>query len=104
LSRTVTSGFTSVNKRLDSIIVSQSSIDNAVTVVSNLLTDLSNDNQTILADLTAIQSAIANGQPVDTTALDAVVGRVQNVQAGIDSAVTSLTDTANPTPPVTPTA
>lgn len=104
LSRQVVAGFNATNKRLDAIIVSQASIDNAVTTVTNFLTDLSNDNQTILADLTAIQQQIANGQPVSTAALDAVVGKVGAVQTGIDSATQQLTAVANPTPPPPPPA
>lgn len=103
LNRQLVSGFNAVNKRLDSIIVSQASIDNAVSTVTDLLTDLGNQNATMLTDIQELQTALANGTPVTTTALDAIVAHVAAVKTGIDDAVGQLTTTANPpaTPPAT---
>lgn len=87
---------TSLERKVNQIMSEAADIANAVTVVTNLLNDVSSDNQTILADITAIQDQIANGQPVDTSALDAVIAKVSNVQSGLDSAVENLSNVASP--------
>jgi hypothetical protein len=81
----------------------QTDIDNAVTVLTGLLTDLGGDETTVVNDLTLIKQQIANGQPVDTTKLDAAIATVTGVQTGLDGAITSLTGVANPTTSTTPT-
>jgi hypothetical protein len=86
----ISNGFRQINQRLDKIIMSQQSIDNAVTVITGLLTDAAVNNQTILTDLTELQTKIANGTPVDTTALDNVVSQVSAVQSNLDNAVSNL--------------
>lgn len=107
LSVQTTRGFQNVTAQMGKIVSEiQTSIDNAVTVVGGLLADLGTDNQEILADITAIQQLIANGQPVDVTALDAIVAKVSGVQSGIDQATSALGAVAVPPtpPPVTPPA
>jgi hypothetical protein len=84
----------------------QTDIDNATNIVTGLLNDVSGDDATILSDLVLIKEQIANGQPVDTTKLDAAMATVSGIQSGLDQAVTSLTGTASPTtsaPAPTPT-
>lgn len=68
----------------------QADINNAVTAITGLLTDLGNVTGTILADVTAIQQALASGQPVTTGALDSAVSGIAAVDTAIDSAVGSL--------------
>ena len=64
-------------------MTAQDDINNAVTVVTGLLsdiqarvTDANTQLGTLATDLTAIQQQIAAGQPVSTAALDTVVGNV----------------------------
>lgn len=83
---------------------SQGDIDNATTVITGLLTDLGNQDASILADVQSLLTQIANGQPVDTSALDTIVAKVAAAQSETDSAVGTLNTAANPAPPATPTA
>jgi hypothetical protein len=91
---------------LKEILVSESQtqtdIDNAVAVVTGLLTDIGTQNGVVLTDLGEIQTALSNGQPVDLSKLDTIVASVGAVQASLDTAVASLTAVA--APPVTPPA
>jgi hypothetical protein len=98
-----------LNWKADLIIMSQTDINNAVTAITALLTDLGTQTASILSDVTAIQAALAAGQPVSTTALDSTVAGVTAVQTALDGAVSSLGSLvpapggATP-PPSTPTA
>jgi hypothetical protein len=98
-----------LNWKADLIIMSQTDINNAVTAITALLTDVGNQTSSILTAVTAIQAALAAGQPVDTTALDSVVAGVQQVDTALDTAVGQLGSLvpapggATP-PPSTPTA
>lgn len=74
----------------------QTSINNAVTAITTLLTDLSGQTTTILNDVKAVQADLASGTPVDTTALDSAVAGISTVQTALDSAVSTLTTTATP--------
>ena len=89
-----------LNWKADLIIMSQTDINNAVTAITGLLTDLGNQTSAILADVTAIQAALANGQPVDTSQLDSVVSGVQAVDTALDTAVSQLGSLV-PAPPTT---
>lgn len=80
----------------------QGDVNNAVTVITGLLTDLGTQDATIVTDVQQVITDLANGQPVSTDALDAIVAKVQSVQTQTDTAVSSLTTAANPTPPTTP--
>jgi peptidoglycan hydrolase CwlO-like protein len=94
----------------------QTDINTAVEVVTGLLTDVGDkladvNTQlgTLATDLLAIQQQIANGQPVDTSALNTMVGNVAAVQASLDStsaaldtAVANVTAVASPPAPAVP--
>jgi hypothetical protein len=101
----ITAGFAQINKRLDSIVMSQDAINSAVQTFGNLLTDLTTDNQEILTDLQTLVNSANSGTPVDVTALTALAGRVAAVQNGLDAAVGNLnTLAAPPASPAAPTA
>ena len=93
-------------------MTAQDDINNAVTVVTGLLsdiqarvTDANTQLGTLATDLTAIQQQIAAGQPVSTAALDTVVGNVAAVQASLDSMGAALdTGVANVTAVAVPPA
>jgi hypothetical protein len=82
----------------------QTDIDNATTVVTGLLTDLTAQNAAILADITQVQTDLANGVPANTAALDAIVAKVTAVQTGLDSATATLTSAVTPASSATPPA
>ena len=102
----------------EKIMAAQDDINAAVTAVTGLLTDvgakLADANTqlaTLATDLTAIQAQIANGQPVNTAALNTAVGNVAAVQASLDStsaaldaAVANVTAVASPPAPAAPAA
>jgi len=75
---------------------SQADVNAANTAVVALLTDVSDDVATILADVKSIQAALASGQPVDTTALDSTVAGIAAVQSSLDSATSQLTGVVPP--------
>jgi hypothetical protein len=101
----IQAGFRQVNNRLDTITVTQADINNAVTGVTNLLQDVSTQAGTIVTDIAAIKTALWNGEPVDTSQLDAIMSTAQAAQDALDTATSSLSSVANPpaTPPTTPT-
>jgi hypothetical protein len=79
-----------LNWKADQILMSQADINNAVTAITTLLTDIGTQTSAILTDVTAIQAALAAGQPVSTTALDTTVAGIQAVDTALDAAVTQL--------------
>lgn len=99
---------TKVDTLMSSVSAQQADINAAVTAVTSLLTDIGNQTTQILAAVTAVQQDLANGTPVDTTALDSAVSGIQAVDSALDTAVTSLAAVATPpatgTPPTSPTA
>ena len=90
--------FRTINAKLDRIIMSQADIDSAVTAVQGLLSDISTQTASILAD---VQAFAANPSD-DTTQLDTAVAGIQQVQTALDSAVTQLGAAAPVTPPPAP--
>lgn len=70
-----------IERKVDTIMAGQASIDAAVTAVTAFLTDLSND-------VAAIKTELANGGTVDTSKLDALVAQLPAAQAAIDALVT----------------
>jgi hypothetical protein len=77
-----------IEQKVDKIMAAQDDINAAVSALSAFLTDLS-------ADVTAIQAELGAGAtPVDTSALNTVVGQLPAAQAALDAL-------AHPTPPPT---
>lgn len=93
-------GFSAQDKRMTSLMSEfQTDIDNAVATVTDLLNDVSTDQATILSDIDAIKTELANGTPVSTTALNDLMAKVKGVKDGLDSATQNLSSVA--TPPAT---
>jgi hypothetical protein len=82
--------FHRIDQTLEKIMSAQTDINSAVTAIQNLLTDVSGNVTTILADVKALQAALASGQTVDTTALDAAVADIAAVQSSLDAATSQL--------------
>jgi putative Ig domain-containing protein len=82
--------FHRIDQTLEKIMSAQNDINSAVTAIQNLLTDVSGNVTTILADVKALQAALASGQTVDTTALDAAVADIAAVQSSLDAATSQL--------------
>jgi hypothetical protein len=74
----------------------QDAIDSDVQTIAGALTAVQGDAATLVTDVQAIAAKIATGQPVDTSALDALVASAQSVQAAIDTATASVTALAAP--------
>lgn len=91
-------------EKVEKLMTSQQDVDAAVTAVQGLLTDVQTQVTAIATDVTAIQQLLANGQTVDTTALDSVVATVQGVQSSLDQGVSQLNALANPAPATPPAA
>ena len=79
-----------LNWKVDQIIMSQADINNAVTAVTALLSDVAEQTSDLVTLFTELQAQIAAGQPVSTTALDSAVAGIQAVDTALDSAVTQL--------------
>jgi hypothetical protein len=82
--------FHRIDQTLEKIMSAQNDINSAVTAIQNLLTDVSGNVTTILADVKALQAALASGGTVDTTALDAAVADIASVQSSLDAATSQL--------------
>jgi hypothetical protein len=67
-----------IEQKVDQIMAGQASIDAAVAALTPFLTDLS-------ADVAAIKALLADGQPVSTDALDAVIAQLPAAQAALDA-------------------
>jgi len=100
--REILAGIQQLQQKVNAMSEQQTDINNAVTAITGLLTDLGNQTTTILADVTAIQAALQAGQPVDTTALDSAVSGIQSVDTALDDAVTSLSALNPPASTSTP--
>lgn len=81
-----------IEEKVDALMAGQADIDNAVSVLTSFLSNLSTQVQAISAALAA------GGTPVDTTALNNVIGQLPAAQAAVDALVPPA---ANPAP-VTP--
>lgn len=105
--------FRAINARLDTItelleqiMTEQADIDSATTAVLGLLTDLTTQTASILADVQAFQA----NPTADTSKLDTAVAGIQQVQTALDSAVSTLSSaapaggTVTPPPPPAPAA
>lgn len=86
-----------ITTKLETISMSQASIDadvtaltTALTSVQGVVTDIAADQATLVTDLQAIQAQLASGGTVDTSALDALVTNAQGVQSAAQSAQASL--------------
>lgn len=88
-----------IAKQLGEIMTAQSDIDAAVTAFTAMLTDMQNDAATLVTDVTAIQAALASGNPVDTSALDSVVAGASAIQSALDTAVSQVSGLVPATPP-----
>jgi chromosome segregation ATPase len=91
-----------INEKLEKIIMSQQNLENDVTALTAVFTDIQGDVGTLVTDLTAIQSELAAGNPVDTSSLDALVTTAQGIQTSLDSAVAGITGAATPPAPPAP--
>jgi len=89
----------SVNLKLDVLMSQQDAIDSDVQAIAAALTAVQGDAATLVTDVQAITAKIATGQPVDTSALDALVASAQSVQAAIDTATAQVTALAPAAPP-----
>jgi predicted trehalose synthase len=89
-----------INTNVGKLMTQQQDIDNAVTAITGLLTDVAAQVAQLGTDLAALQAALAGGTPVSTAALDSAVAQVQATQTALDSAVSSITSL---TPPAAPT-
>ena len=81
-----------IEQKVDKIMAAQDDINAAVAAIQAVGSDLLAAVQNIQAEIAALQSA---GTPVDTTALDAAVGSLQQAQAAVDA----LETPAAPEPP-----
>ena len=95
----ILSAVKTANLKLDVLMSQQDDIDTDVRAIADALAAVQGDAATLVTDVTAIAAKIAAGQPVDTSALDALVATAQGVQSAIDSATASVTALANPVPP-----
>lgn len=77
----------------------QSDINAAVTEFGTLLADLQAQTASLVTDLGELQTIIASGQPVDTSALDAAVASATAVQEALDSAVANISTEVTPAGP-----
>jgi cob(I)alamin adenosyltransferase len=81
----------------------QSDVNNVASVLQAFATDAQTDFTTIQNALTTLSQQVANGQPIDTSQLDAASAAVSSVQTALDNLAQSATTAANPpTAPVTP--
>ena len=81
------------------IIMSQQQIENDVTALTAVFTDVQADVSTLVTDLTAIQGELAAGNPVSTASLDALVASATGIQSSLDTAVSNITAVATPAAP-----
>jgi ABC-type transporter Mla subunit MlaD len=113
LSQSVSSGFAQLNRRLDAIQVSQADITADVTAIAGVLTSVQatlGDVATQAGNLVTAVGEITPGQPIDTSALDALVQTANALQAqataaqgALDPAVASV-GALVPTTPSAPTS
>jgi hypothetical protein len=85
----------------EKIMTAQDDINAAVAAFNTILTDVQGQATTLVADVQALMTLIGNGQPVDTSALDAIVATANGIQQSLDTAVGSVTALTTPPPPPT---
>jgi len=91
---------TAYGKLIGELMAAQDDINAATQAFQGVLTDLQAQAATLVTDLAEIQAAVAAGQPVDTSALNAVVANAQAVQSALDTAVANIdAEAASVTPP-----
>lgn len=83
-------------------MAAQDDVNTATQVFSGVLTDVQAQTAALVTDLAAIQAAVAAGQPVSTSALNAVVASAQGMQAALDTAVGSISTSVTPPAPPAP--
>lgn len=100
---------TVLNRKVDHLSSQQAQLDADVQALTAVLgdvatqtTSLGTDLKAIAAEITALQQQIANAQPVNLDALNALVTTAQSTQSGLDTAVSTATGMvpAPPAPPV----
>jgi hypothetical protein len=79
--------------------VTEQQIQADVTAISAVLDGVAADQAELVTDAQAIQAEIAAGNPVDTTALDALVTRAQGIKTALDTATASVGALVTPPPP-----
>ena len=79
-----------LEQKVDQIMAAQDDINNAVSVLTGFLSDLSAQVQAVSAQLDTI------GNPVDTTALNNVIGQIPAAQAAVDALVTPASQPSSP--------
>lgn len=85
-----------LNSKMDAIMTAQDDINAAVAAFGTILTDLQAQVTQLGADVAALAALLAAGQPVDTTALNAITATAAGIQSSLDSAVSSVTALAPP--------
>jgi hypothetical protein len=86
-------------RKLERIMTAQDDINAATAAFSTILTDIQGQVATLGTDVQQLTTLIGSGQPVDTSALDAIVATAAGIQTSLDTAVGSVTALATPTPP-----
>jgi hypothetical protein len=101
----------SIDKKVEKIMTVQAdlaadatAISGAFTEVQTTLTDMAAQVTQIGTDVAAIQTALANGQPVDTSAIDALAAQAATLQASVQSADSSLDTAVQSVTALTPAA
>jgi hypothetical protein len=85
-------------RKLERIMTAQDDINAAVAAFSTILTDIQGQVATLGTDVQQLTTLIGSGQPVDTSALDAIVATAAGIQSSLDTAVGSVTALATPPP------
>ena len=93
-----------IERKLGDIVAAQDDINTDVQAIQTAVADLQTQNGNLGTAVTNIQTEITQlqSQGVDTSGLDRAVQQLQQVQAGIDASVTSVSGVAPAqTPPAT---
>jgi hypothetical protein len=85
-------------RKLERIMTAQDDINAATAAFSTILTDIQGQVATLGTDVQQLTTLIGSGQPVDTSALDAIVATAAGIQSSLDTAVGSVTALATPPP------
>jgi hypothetical protein len=82
-----------IEQKADMLMAAQDDVNAAVTALTSFLGDLSTQVQAIAADLAA-----GGSTPVDTSALNSVVGQLPAAQAAVDALTAPAAPAPNPAP------
>jgi len=74
------------------------SLQEDVDAITGVLNDVKSQSGVLVTDVTAIQAALAAGQPPDLSALDNLVSNAKDIQSALDSAVGSVNALVPPPP------